>query len=345
MIVLLITGCIVLWVSAASGGEVCCDDECFSDASPFNHMPLPECVERINPQFRVFTRSTKNAEQILTRGSIPSNWDSSKRTMWLVHGYTQSGNVGWINGMKDALLEYEDANVIITDWYHGAFKLWYPQAASNTRVVGKELAIINNNLLKAGASPSQIWCIGHSLGAHLCGHAGRRTHMARITGMDPAGPWFENSDYTNGLGPDAADFVDVWHTHGTPDIVINLGTLKPLGHVDFYPNGGRDQPGCIIDTKGDEQQTPALTGGIPLLPDIDWALVCSHNRVYKLFLESLTSSCQMYARHQCYDAYNVPGACWDCGSKCQVMGPDADKFEGRGLFFLETGRRSPYCEG
>ena len=31
----------------------------------------------------------------------------------------------------------------------------------------------------------------------------------------------------------------------------NLGTLKPLGHKDFYPNGGGLMPGCIFDTMSD----------------------------------------------------------------------------------------------
>ncbi len=65
--------------------------------------------------------------------------------------------------------------------------------------------------------------------------------------MDPAGPLFEGKDWEIGLNPSCADFVDVMHTHGEPNVILNLGTMKVLGHVDFYPNGGGTQPGCILD--------------------------------------------------------------------------------------------------
>ena len=46
-------------------------------------------------------------------------------------------------------------------------------------------------------------------------------------------------DVSAGLNPSCADLVDVIHTDG-----LFLGMLKALGHIDFYPNGGYNQPGC-----------------------------------------------------------------------------------------------------
>ena len=45
---------------------------------------------------------------------------------------------------------------------------------------------------------------------------------------------------------DATDarLVDVIHTDGSQDFMDGFGLLKPIGHIDFFPNGGREQPGC-----------------------------------------------------------------------------------------------------
>ena len=68
--------------------------------------------------------------------------------------------------------------------------------------------------------------------------------ISRITGLDPAGPYFEFTDPNVRLDQSDAQFVDVIHTDGQTHIQLGLGLLQPLGHADFYPNGGLEQPSC-----------------------------------------------------------------------------------------------------
>ena len=64
------------------------------------------------------------------------------------------------------------------------------------------------------------------------------------SGLDPAGPLFEGYDPNVRLDKTDADYVDVIHSNGDSLIVGGFGTWEPLGHVDFYPNGGRNQRVC-----------------------------------------------------------------------------------------------------
>ena len=63
-------------------------------------------------------------------------------------------------------------------------------------------------------------------------------------GLDPAGPLFESQDPKDRLDSTDAKFVDVIHSNGETLILGGLGSWQPMGHVDFYPNGGRMQKGC-----------------------------------------------------------------------------------------------------
>lgn len=55
------------------------------------------------------------------------------------------------------------------------------------------------------------------------------------TGVDPSINVFGELDASGRLDATDAVFVDAIHTNRS---------LVPVGHVDFYPNGGVSQPGC-----------------------------------------------------------------------------------------------------
>ena len=62
-----------------------------------------------------------------------------------------------------------------------------------------------------------------------------------ITGLDPARPLFAGADTIFRLDPGDAEYVDAVHTSE-----VGIGAYITVGHTDFYPNGGFDQPGCDL---------------------------------------------------------------------------------------------------
>ena len=65
-----------------------------------------------------------------------------------------------------------------------------------------------------------------------------------LIGLDPAYPLFSMVNTDQRLDTTDAEFVDVIHTHSGLLITSGLSFLDPIGHVDFYPNGGSAQVGC-----------------------------------------------------------------------------------------------------
>ena len=68
--------------------------------------------------------------------------------------------------------------------------------------------------------------------------------MVGLTGLDPAGLYFTTVSSDFRLDESDASYVDVIHT----DAGV-LGTNRRNGDVDFYPNGGSRQPGCLFKCK------------------------------------------------------------------------------------------------
>lgn len=133
----------------------------------------------------------------------------------------------------------------------------YWKAAASVSVIG---ALVANFITKLheykGAQPERFHIIGHSLGAHISGVVGHRIgsiddierpQIARITGLDPAGPCFFklmilNRHAEEYLDKSDATVVETIHTNGADLGYINEG--YPISHYEFYLNGGKRQPGC-----------------------------------------------------------------------------------------------------
>jgi len=71
--------------------------------------------------------------------------------------------------------------------------------------------------------------------------ASKYTNFSFLSGLDPVGRYFEGDKPGIRLDSSDAQFVDVIHTDSD-----NNGVEQPLGHLDFYPNGGAQQKGCGV---------------------------------------------------------------------------------------------------
>jgi len=295
----------------------------------------------------VYTRSNPSNGQVITRNTIPPIFNGNKQTIFVVHGWLGSQDNRWMQNIKDDLLQEGDYNAIVVGWEGSSQQIWYPQSASDTRTVGTEIGLVAANVIANGNSAkSRLYCVGHSLGSHVCGHAGQYTKFGRITGLDPAGPLFENRDWTVGLNPNCADLVDVLHTNGEPGVVLNLGTMKVLGHVDFYPNGGGRQPDCLLDPLRGANANGGYKRGVQdadKMP-IDLTPACSHMRAIYYYRESILTPCFL-SRQQCTDQYNLPGSCTTGVLPYQSMGFNSNTYGARGIFYLQTNGFEPYCKG
>ncbi|CAF3266545.1 unnamed protein product [Rotaria sp. Silwood2] len=251
---------------------------CFDNNPPFDNagLSVPQNPSLINTQFLLFTHSAPTNPEFLQYNQndssiIKSRFSNSKWLRIIVHGFTNNRNSLWIPRLTEELLKLKDneaSDVLVVDWGNGAKFPLYNNAAANTRLVGKEIALLLKKMktLKQ-LSYDKVHCIGlsiisfifniqlnnfsvarlgHSLGAHTCGYASNEINrqMARISGLDPAGPFFEGKTAPVRLDQSDAKFIDVIHSNTEIALGVGLGSDDPSGHVDFYVNGGKQQPGC-----------------------------------------------------------------------------------------------------
>ncbi|KAM8806085.1 inactive pancreatic lipase-related protein 1-like [Eudromia elegans] len=328
---------VVFLLGTATGKEVCYDRlGCFTDDVPWagtQQRPiakLPWSPETIDVRFLLYTKKNTNNYQDISATNPTtikqSNFDASKITRFIVHGFNDKGEQTWLSDMCKRMFTVEDVNCICVDWKKGSTCL-YTQASNNIRVVGAEIAYFVNVLMNQfGYSADKVHIIGHSLGAHVAGEAGkRRPGIGRITGLDPAQPYFQDTPIEVRLDRSDAQFVDVIHTDTAPTIPnLGFGMSTPVGHLDFYPNGGIQMPGCARNTVSKSVDLDGIWQGT-----VDF-MACNHLRSYMYYSDSIIYP-DGFLGFACasYDAFET-GSCFPCPKGgCPNMGHYADKFKGK----------------
>ncbi|XP_008948699.2 phospholipase A1 member A isoform X2 [Pan paniscus] len=291
-------GGLILWLSVGSSG----------DAPP---TPQPKCADfqsanlfegtDLKVQFLLFVPSNPSCGQLVEGSSDLQNsgFNATLGTKLIIHGFRVLGTKpSWIDTFIRTLLRATNANVIAVDWIYGSTGVYF-SAVKNVIKLSLEISLFLNKLLVLGVSESSIHIIGVSLGAHVGGMVGQL--------------------FGGQLGQ-----------------ITDLGIRIPVGHVDYFVNGGQDQPGC---------------------PTFFYAgysyLICDHMRAVHLYISALENSCPLMA-FPCasYKAF-LAGRCLDCFNPFLLSCPRIGLVEQGGVkieplpkevkVYLLTTSSAPYC--
>ncbi|CAG7726366.1 unnamed protein product [Allacma fusca] len=207
-------------------------------------------------KYYIHKKNEKEPTHIDLRTIGSDNNDIDANGMWFfgVHGYQE--NVFYsplkllVQGKPIIIHGNRSANVIHVDWVDGASSNWYPTAANNVKPVAIAVAKVIRRLVETGLAKKELThLIGFSLGAHVVGIIGQSLFETagwkpwRISGLDPARPFFEGYPPEETIDPQDGEYVEIFHTTGG-----QLGVWRPHGQVDVYVNTGfAPQPGCGTD--------------------------------------------------------------------------------------------------
>lgn len=101
------------------------------------------------------------------------NINTNKETVFVIHGWRNTYESPMAKTVKDAYLDTRDVNVIVVDWskFCGGD---YITAKFSVTNVGRMIAeVIWDMVVSLGLNLDTTGIVGHSLGAHVAGVAGR----------------------------------------------------------------------------------------------------------------------------------------------------------------------------
>ncbi|XP_044072066.1 phospholipase A1 member A isoform X2 [Siniperca chuatsi] len=284
------------------------DEEC-ADLNNTTWLEYRQQRVKLQVQYLLLTRRNVDCAQTFNQESLttaqqPSYFNISRPTKVIIHGYRALGSKpSWVKELALALLRVQDVNVLVVDWVYSA-SFAYNLVVENYKEVAVQISVIINQLQKHGCKLESFHFIGVSLGAHVAGFVGTlfEGKIGRITALDPAGPMFKGADSSDRLDPSDALFVDAIHTD-----TDYFGISIPVGHVDFFLNGGKDQTGCS------RSRFASMYGYV----------ICDHMRALHVYMSALNGSCPLMGI-PCFSYEDfLKGRCVDCGvfrGTCPTIG-------------------------
>lgn len=240
----------------------------------------------------------------------------------MIHGWNGDRTSRINRVLRNAYHQHSNPfNVIVVDWGAGAKTSNYVSARNVVPLVGQFVGrFINYMHVFGDLQLNTTGIIGHSLGAHVAGLAGKtieRGQLESIVGLDPARPLFSWEKPNERLANTDAQFVETVHTNRGQN-----GFSRPIGDAAFYPNWGSKQPGCGRD----------LTG------------TCSHSRAVLFFEESITLPDERWFRARQCNSYDEikQQRCRAADNLVALGGEPLLVGHKKGVFYVETDEISPF---
>jgi len=250
-------------------------------------------------------------------------FNKSLPTVVYIHGYLGDGEFDEsVMAVRSAYRNRNNQNFIAIDWSafsHFTSSIPYLGNIDKLRLICEGIALQLELIRTQGCSCyKNFYLVGHSLGGQCAGLIGRHLKkisnnnfvISRIYALDPAGPGFETKNNVllpkryDCISKDDAEYVQIMHTNGN-----RYGVNSSVGHSDFYPNGGMNQPGCKDDS-------------------------CSHQFAWIFYQQSVKGEAEFLAR-ECDSYENFENGNCD-SNEVSFMGYSSNGTLPMGTYFLRT---------
>ncbi|XP_060658487.1 phospholipase A1 2 [Drosophila nasuta] len=254
----------------------------------------PQTPQRIEPEVETLVRSPFYALEpiVLLLPSWRSNNSAEQQSK-----------------LATALLEREACNVFALDSTESQTESQLVNSASN-------VIVQLHQQFDVPLAKQQL--VGFAEGAHLAGAVAEQVQQllgeqfSHIIALDPTG---DSVELAHQLSAQDAAYVEVLHTNGN-----GLGTMTQLGDVDYYPNGGEEQPGCSSDA-------------------------CAHERALDLAVE-MWSPANDFVSALCgsVDSMSAQNCRWS-SQRMGIVATGGNTQRAAGIYFLETKSQAPFGRG